>query len=339
MQLRFGFVLLGLAAAGGALAQAPGVPIEPPNASRNDARILAQAAALKDAGRLTSLAGIQRQLTIVSNASLGLPAPGRKERKPAEIYQLARQSRVRLGWYYLCTKCEHWHFNSAGAYPIAAGGILATCYHLASGEDELNMREGYLVAVDPEERVYPVDQVVGKSRTMDAAIVHVPGLHLKPLPLNGEVTPGDTVHCYSDPLSFHGVFSQGIVNRFFWNSQNRGARGSPDEIKRLRMNVSCAWAPGSSGCAIFDNCGNVVGHVASWGVLHPSTTPPAGQEGASGGGGSQEKPRTGAGGQSEAGPAYQYYEAIPAAGLRFLAEGLKAKGARARDTARPGGTN
>ena len=29
------------------------------------------------------------------------------------------------------------------------------------------------------------------------------------------------------------------------------------------MNVSCDWGPGSSGAAVFDSAGNVMGHVAT----------------------------------------------------------------------------
>lgn len=41
------------------------------------------------------------------------------------------------------------------------------------------------------------------------------------------------------------------------------AADTPDEWKMLRLNVSTDWAPGSSGSAVLDRCGNVIGHVST----------------------------------------------------------------------------
>ena len=78
---------------------------------------------------------------------------------------------------------------------------------------------------------------------------------LEPLPLNPSVRPGDEAWCYSDPFGRSNYFSKGIVNRFFQRSATTGA-GS------VRMNVSTDWAPGSSGSAVLDSCGNAIGHVS-----------------------------------------------------------------------------
>jgi len=189
---------LSLTTAGLLRAQAPGVAIESPKSSNGDAAIIRQAQKLKEAGRLLSLEEVGVQLNSASTAFLDLPAPARRSLKPAAIYRLARQAKVQIGWFYLCRKCDHWHFSGAGGYPIAEG-VLATCYHVVSGEQERsNMREAYLVAADAEGRLSPVTKVLAKSRTMDVAIIQAPGLRLRPLSLNTNVAPGDTVYCYSD---------------------------------------------------------------------------------------------------------------------------------------------
>jgi hypothetical protein len=315
MKPTISLLMLGLSPAGALFAQAPGVAIEPPKDRDADAVLIQRARDLKDAGRLLlNLDETGQQLRTVSNACLALPSPRKRALKPAEVYQLARQSRLRIGWFYLCKKCDHWHFDGAGGYPITADGVLATCYHVVSvGNNRPNMREGYLVAADSNEKVYPVEKILAKSRTMDAVIVRAAGLSLQPLPLGTNISPGDTVYCYSDPLSLKGVFTEGIVNRFFWESRSRGEKGSLDEIKRLRMNVSCPWAPGSSGSAILDRSGNVVGHVSGWGVLQPEPEPPASS--------TEESQKPAAKTQSGAAPGFQYYEAIPALGVRSLAQG------------------
>ena len=321
-----GFLLgLGLITGGLVRAQAPGVAIEPPKGDSGDAALTRKAGELKEAGRLLSLEQVGAQLREASNASLVLPSPSHRALQPSRIYRRARESRVQIGWYYLCRNCSRWHFNGAGGYPIAKGGVLATCYHVVSAEeDRPNMREAYLLAVDSEGRVSPVAKILARSKTMDTAIVLAPALPLKPLPLNTNVAPGDTVYCYSDPLGLKGLFTQGIINRFFWNSRSGGAKGSLDEVKRLRLNVSCSWAPGSSGCAIFDDCGNVMGHVSTWGLLQKK--PPAAHEDEAPAAGGQSPPTKPSAVRNEnaSNPGFHFYEAIPALGVRALAEGPRA---------------
>jgi hypothetical protein len=77
---------------------------------------------------------------------------------------------------------------------------------------------------------------------------------VKPLPLNTNMFPGDRAWCYSDPLGRSGYFSEGMVNRFYLQ-QTKG-KAWP------RIEVSTDWAPGSSGAAVVDQCGNAVGHVS-----------------------------------------------------------------------------
>jgi hypothetical protein len=45
-----------------------------------------------------------------------------------------------------------------------------------------------------------------------------------------------------------------MVNRFF--ELRRRGKATP------RMDVSTDWAPGSSGAAVLDQCGNAIGHVS-----------------------------------------------------------------------------
>ncbi len=306
-------------------AQAPGVVIEPAKGDEGDAAIIQRATELKEGGRLLSLEAVTRQLGQASNTSLALPSPAHGSLPPWRIYRLARESRVRIGWFDLCRHCNRWHFSGAGGYPIAKDGVLATCYHVVAAEqDRPNMREAYLVAADCQGRVSPVTKVLAKSRTTDVAILLAPALSLKPLALNTNVAPGDNVYCYSDPLGLNGLFTQGTVNRFFWNSRSRGPKGSREEVKRLRLNVSCPWAPGSSGCALFDDAGNVMGHVSTWGLVQARPPATHDDEDNSAEAESPFKKKSGSRTENTASPGFHFYEAIPALGVRVLAESPRA---------------
>jgi hypothetical protein len=83
------------------------------------------------------------------------------------------------------------------------------------------------------------------------------------------------VFCLSDPLDERGYFSEGIVNRFYWKRAPKGDLESLDALKNLRVNVSTDWAPGSSGAAVLDQCGNAIGHVSTISPLSEGAHQPA----------------------------------------------------------------
>ena len=121
-----------------------------------------------------------------------------------------------------------------------------------------------MLAADELGSVFPVVEVLAANRFSDACIVRIKGGHLKPLPLNTNIGPGDTVYCLSDPVGRRGFFSKGIVNRFFQLEAMRlpYEPGAP-LFAPVRIEVSCQWGSGSSGAAVLDDCGNAIGHVST----------------------------------------------------------------------------
>src|SRR5688572_20177474 len=293
-----------------ALAQAPEVPIETQHALLQDEAILAGAAKLKDAGQLLDLKQVAGQVKNPQPAPITLLEPSSKPLRGREIAAKARKAYLRLGWYYVCPKCEKWHLQFAGAYPVGEDAII-TCHHCLVPKTE--MREGYIIAVDHAGKVYPVTAVLARSQSLDAAILRVGGAKFDPLALQDNVAPGDAAYCFSEPLGQLGYFSTGIVNRFFWQRSKRGAPGSLDELKSLRVNVSTDWAPGSSGAAVLDECGNAIGHVATISPL---------SEGGRGGG----KSSAPANGRTGDAVLITLHEAIPARSIRALADSAATAG-------------
>ena len=242
-------------------AQAPGVPIEKPVPVEQDPALLDSLAALRDSGRgLTATAARQALLTPTPE-TISLPPCRTTPLRPAEVWEAAQRSRLWIGWHFLCHKCDHWHVNLAGGYPLTADGIVATCHHVVEPGPEI--REGRLVAVDGEGRAWPVTAVLAANREMDACLVRVDGWNGPPLPLNDQVRPGDPAFLLSSPLGVSGYFSSGLVNRFFWSPKLGTSAPAADDFTHLRMNVSTDWAPGSSGAPVLDTCGNAIGHVAT----------------------------------------------------------------------------
>lgn len=258
-------------------AQAPGVPIEAPSPAGREKALIKRAAALRDTGRLLPAKAIAEQLKTPQPAPIHLVQAHAQPMRTREVAERARLGSVRVGWFYLCARCRKWHLDLSDGYAIATNAV-ATCHHCV--EPESTMREGWFIAVDSTGTVLPVTGVLARNKTLDAALLRVSGGSLAPLPLSTDVAPGDAAYCYSDPLRQMGYLSAGIVNRFYWLRGRRGAAGSLDELKFLRLNVSTDWAPGSSGAAVLDERGNVIGHVATIAPLTetapraPAVTPP-----------------------------------------------------------------
>ena len=241
-------------------AQSAGVPIESDSSAPSQS-VLDQAERLRTAGQLLPSAVVSAQLDMPMPGPVQTVAVQTKALQPREIAERARAIGVHIGWYYLCPDCNRWHAKILGGYPIARDAVV-TGYHCVD-PTKIPMRDGYLIALDSSGNVRAVTSVLAKNKDLDAVILRVGGSDLAPVALNDNVSPGDAAFCLSDPLGQNGYFSQGIVNRFCWLHGRKGKPGSLDEMNFLRMNVSTEWAPGSSGSAVFDVCGNVIGHVAT----------------------------------------------------------------------------
>ena len=192
------------------------------------------------------------------------PVPGPIALPPAstiplrgrQVAERANAAHVRIGWIYQCTKCSRWHTKLAGGYAIATD-VVATAFHVASAPTTMKLGTGSPIIVLGETEVHPITAVLAADELTDAAIVRVSDCKLSPLPLSGDARVGDTAYCFSDPRGVRNFFSTGIVNRFF--SRTDGPAGDP---RLERVNISTDWAPGSSGSAVLDECGNAIGHVA-----------------------------------------------------------------------------
>lgn len=308
-----------------AFAQRADVPIEVERVNAPTSEALEQLHKLREAGKLASIHDIETALLNPTPEHVELPAASNTTLHPSAIATLARKSTIRVGWYYLCNKCDKWHTNLAGGYIVADGGVAVSCYHVISPKST-DMREGYLVAKDSAGTVYPVRSILAADAKMDAVVFRLEGAKdLRPLPLNDQVGPGDAAYLLSDPKGYAGYFSAGIVNRFYWAGGVVGNARSLDDARGLRINVSTDWAPGSSGAPVLDDRGNVIGHVSK---IRTEIAPPSSQpERPRSADPIDEKPPTTAPAQSRGNAASPHtgtqivlHEGIPARGVQLLVD-------------------
>lgn len=244
-------------------AQGDGTPIvdqTPEGIKRANAALIAKIRPLIDAKKPMSRDDVKKRLPEAAPQAIALPPVKKEPLSREEVAATARAANLRVGYCYLCEKCDDWHISLAGGYPVAPD-VVATCDHVI--DSSRKMREGYLIVADQEGNAYPVTSVIARSATMDAALIRVEGADFKPLALNGEVGQGASAYCHSSPLGQLGYFSEGIVNRFLWDKTYKGGDKEMLGVARhLRVNFSTDWAPGSSGSAVLDQAGNAIGHVS-----------------------------------------------------------------------------
>ena len=237
-------------------AQAPGVPVYTED-SFSIEQALSAAEKLYKAGKLiVPGSALTNQLFERKSCELKLSAPRTEKLAGRDLWAVARAAHLRVGWYYRTPKSDEWFITTAGGYVLTTNGAVATCFHVARPPE--NMSEGFLFAVDESGQAYPITEILAGDAAADACILHVDAHDLKPLALNTNVYPGDRCVCYSDPLGERGYFSEGVVSRFLAPRLRSGK-----VVKSItRLDVTTDWAPGSSGAAVLDECGNVIGHVS-----------------------------------------------------------------------------
>lgn len=246
---------MSLLAAVVAFAQSPAVPLYPAD-SKSDTRMSDEVKKLREAGTLLRETALTNQFTRTS-CELALPSPRSSRMTGRELWAAARASHLRIGWNFLCTRCNNWHLNLAGGYALTKDGAVATCFHVV--KTPANFKEGFLVAADEQGRIHAVTEILAGDERTDACIIRTSARDLKPLPLSTNVFPGDRAFCFSDPLDQRGYFSDGIVNRFLQRPRGSGT----NTFTATRLNVTTDWAPGSSGSAVLDEFGNAIGHVTT----------------------------------------------------------------------------
>lgn len=253
-----------------ALAQAPDVPIRAQTQQglrAEDESIGKQIAALIADDKLATTATVEGWCKAPTPRVLQLPNPHTQELTPPAIAERARKAHLRVGWCYLCTHCDHWHTAMGCGYALTADGAIATCAHVLE-RPPMEVRDARLIVVTADGVVHPVASVLACDADMDAAIVTLDvaaaASPLVPLPLATDVRPGDRAYCWSRPLEQRDFFGSGMVNRFYLDRDvaEEHGRDSLPFLAAVRMDVDMPWAPGSSGAALLDQCGNAIGHVS-----------------------------------------------------------------------------
>lgn len=132
--------------------------------------------------------------------------------------------------------------RTGAGFALRPGGLVATAAHVVRGADRLTARlpDGRTVA----------GEVIGADDLADVAVVRV-AADLPPVVLGPTPRRGEAVAAIGDPLGFAGTLTVGHLS----NPARRWSETNPYDL----LQHDAALNPGSSGGALIDRTGAVVG--------------------------------------------------------------------------------
>ena len=191
---------------------------------------------------------------------------GRARARPLELPGTSgplRDAVVVLGTLYRCDKCTDWHLGISTGFLISADGACVTSYHVVDRPETET-----LVAMTAAGTIHPVRAVLAADKLHDVAIIQLAGDGFSALRLGRDPAQGLRVRVLSHPEGHFYSLTDGIVSRSYVrefgkkSADGRDRLGEQPLAKATVVEVTAAFAKGSSGAPVVDDEGAVVG-VAS----------------------------------------------------------------------------
>ena len=186
-------------------------------------------AAAAACGGASSPAGASRAPAASASAA---PPPPSAHQTPAEIALHSTPAIVSI-------RTPH---SLGTGFVVDKSGLIATNIHVIAGHERL-------VVILPDQRQFPILEVVSHDPNVDLAIVRIAAHDLPSLVLGDSdgVHAGDPIVAIGHPLGLEDTVSNGLIS----------AVRSLDGVTVLQ--ISAPIAPGSSGGPIFNERGEVIG--------------------------------------------------------------------------------
>jgi S1-C subfamily serine protease len=207
---------------------------------------------IKDAKTSAAADDLLRQAAERKSCAVAVQRPAGEKMSPEKIYAAARQSVVIVGKLYKCRVHNDWHPITATGIVLTKDGVIATNYHVVESDTPI-VAFGIMTA---DGRVFPVTEVLAASQPDDAAILKTGATDLTPLPVAQDVAVGAAAYCLSHVNEEFYTFTQGSVCAKVVHPVKKGQTAK-------RLAISADYAKGSSGGPVLNDCGAVIGMVAS----------------------------------------------------------------------------
>lgn len=223
-------------------------------------QLLAEAKKRLDAKTLTTGDTLRSQLKR-KTTKLTFVKPNAHVLPESEQYEYARSSVVIIGSVFQCGKCKNLHLSTGAGFAVSEEGVFLTNHHVvSSATNSLGM-----VAITADGIVAGVTEVLAANQVEDWALIRIPELKLKPLPLKGNVSVGSEVFLVSHPNEHFFSFGKGNVARY-GKGKTLASQGTTKDKQILGvtewLEITAEFGRGASGGPVMDVCGNVVGLIS-----------------------------------------------------------------------------
>lgn len=149
----------------------------------------------------------------------------------------------------------------------SAGGVIVTCRHALEFDGPF-----VLAAVTAEGRVIAVKEILLADKDADIAFLRIDATDLPALPVAPDIAAGEPVRVLSHPCGYYFHMTEGIVARHSRADPDENDAGAP---RPPVLDITADIAEGSSGGAVLDACGNVVGVTQSYAIAKNDDEEPA----------------------------------------------------------------
>ncbi|MDF1666771.1 MAG: serine protease [Planctomycetota bacterium] len=213
-----------------------------------------QSKALIDAEETVEMKDLVSSLKVneKKKVKLELPRERTSQLSTEDLYSSYLKSTLMVGKPYLCQRCDRLHVSIASGFLLTNTGVFVTSHHVIAAKK--NVRYQTMVVMNGEGKMWPVKSVLGGSKANDFVFVQLEGKKgdFTPIPIKGTMKTGERIRTLTNPTGHYFSLSEGIVTRQY---KHRGGGHW--------FNIDADYCKGSSGGAIFDKFGNVLGIVSS----------------------------------------------------------------------------
>ncbi|MBD0833403.1 S1 family peptidase [Aestuariibaculum sediminum] len=237
------------------------------NVTQYKIKLISEASSLIGSEDVLSTDEMKPQFKRKGYAPVDVDLKSMKKRKlsPAKIYERVSVATVIVSPAGRCNEvtdrgaCKRIHTYPASGYIIDSSGIIVTNYHVVNSyisKYNKDARDVFVVMLK-DGTSFPVQEILMADKSEDLAVIRIDpkGTELPVLPVaTKDAEIGDPVYIVSHPKGYFYAFSSGMVTDKFSeiNASNY----------RNLMAISADYAAGSSGAAIIDESGNVIGTVS-----------------------------------------------------------------------------